>query len=130
MMRIDNLELRRTQSLKGEDYWEIIKWEKNSFYGQEDKYVRDGGFYRSKEHPNVSISAASFREPEYCFTLAYFKGEMDEESGVYRDCPSLVSVGMRPFELNKEEFEAYIQLAKQAYCNFGYGPIQINDDYE
>lgn len=119
-MRIDNLELRRTQTLDNKDYWEIVKWEPNRFYGKEEEYELEQDFYVKKGNPRIKVSTSCFTTKEVCYTLARFKGEIDPECGEYRDCPDLVSVGTRPFVLTEDEEKGFKELVKQAYIHFGY----------
>lgn len=107
--RIDNLQLRKATYLGKEPEhvsYHIEKWEPNRYYGNEDKFIIDGNYYRypDNEYGFVRIHKSCFRHPETCYSIASF--DWDDHEGIYE----LRFVGDRPLDLSKEEREVFWQL--------------------
>ena len=110
MTRIGNIEFRLTQTI-GEpprDYVEIVKWYPNKYYKRENEFEKEGEWYihrdsfgyRYRMHENC------FTNPESCYTIATL--DIKEE-------PDVISVGLRPFDLEPDEEADYKEVVKQAY---------------
>lgn len=105
--RIHNLEFRECSYIGGKPKnpsWEICIWEPNEYYGKEDKFIKDGDYYRhpDKTYSFYKIHKNCFKNPETSFQLASFKYDNDE------DCYELHFCGNRPFRykdnFNLEDF--------------------------
>ena len=119
--RIKNLEIRSATYLLPKDEWpehiawSIDYWHPNCYYGREDDYIKDGDWYRPKDHPyGYRIHKDCFKHPESCFSIASF--EYDSHEGSYE----LHFVGDRPFALDKEEREIFWELLE-------YGNKELNN---
>lgn len=121
--RINNLELRESSYLfeKPEHpSWEICMWEPNLYYGNEDKFIKDGDYYR---HPDETYSffrihKSCFKNPESCFTIASFVYDANENFYELHFC------GDRPIRhysnYNIEDFCKLIE--------YGNSVLNNNDD--
>lgn len=113
--RIGNIALRQaTNFISGEPYWEIVKYYPNPHYGMIEHYeqIGDTEMYKKKDPDDwesiVSYHKSCFKNPESCYTIATLKERNEEE-------PDLISVGSRPLNLNKRDFEDFITLWKEVY---------------
>jgi len=92
-------------------HFEIVKWQPNPYYGKYDEYITNGyvesfgGDYLQK--PGHSIDINFFKSPENCYALAYWINMDHDEMS-----PDLQFVGNRPVRLNKEEQQAFMELAE------------------
>lgn len=120
--RIDNLEFRKASYLCKEPEhpsYHISKWETNGYYGHEDKYIKDGDYYRDPrdEYNFVRIHKSCFKYPETSYAIASFN--WDDHEDIYE----LHFVGDRPLCLSKEEREIFWQL-------FEFGEKELNTHNE
>lgn len=107
--RIGNLQLRKATYLgkaPERPSYHIEKWEPNGYYGNEEKFIDEGDYYR---HPDdaymcVRIHKSCFKHPETCYSIASF--EWDDHEAIYE----LHFIGDRPLYLSKEEREVFWQL--------------------
>lgn len=92
-------------------FFEIIKWEANPYFGEEESYRKKGyedsfgGDYLQKG--NTSIQLSIFKHKESCYMIAHWE-DMDHDEKT----PGLKCVGSRPFELDSHEQLIFMQLAK------------------
>lgn len=104
--RIDNLEFRPSSYL-GEapehSSWEIVMWEPNRYYGNEDQYEKDGDYYLDPKYSFHRIHRSCFKNPEYCFTIASFNYDKNEDFYTVQFC------GDRPFR-NEVNWKVFKQL--------------------
>ncbi len=111
-LRINNLELRKASYLGDEPIipnYEIVKWEPNSRYGQQRKYIKDGDYYIPKNSSNYRIHKKNcFKHPECCYSIALFTKDKD---GYYE----LSFVGDRPINLNEEEITIFWKIISMGY---------------
>jgi hypothetical protein len=94
-------------------YFEIVKFEKNPYFGKYQEYIDDGyeetfggDFLQKIGH---SIQKTFFDREESCYTLANWDN-MDHDELT----PDLRFVGSRPFDLSKEDMDIFIQIATLA----------------
>jgi len=108
--RIGNIELRKSKSLRGVYYMEVVQYYPNSYYGKEKEYIWDENnhCYHPKGYPNCHISKGCFKHPESCMTLCTFEREGNEE-------PDVISVGSRPFNLNDKDWLDYKKVVEFFY---------------
>ena len=92
-------------------YFEILKWDKNPYYGKEQEY-RDKGYVDSfggdflQSPAGSSIQKTFFHKPESCYMLASWTNmDHDEKS------PDLKFVGSRPMDLTEYEWIIFMRLA-------------------
>jgi hypothetical protein len=95
-------------------FFEIVKWEKNEYYGKLQEYLDNGweisfgGEFLRKIDGGRSIDLSFFTQsPETCFMLASWTN-MDHDEKT----PDLKFVGYRPFDLTEEEQAIFMRLAK------------------
>lgn len=114
-----NITTLNSQNYKNLSHYEIVKWSKNNYFGNENNYELVGGFYREKNNKNsISVHPSCFKNPETCYTLAYWVN-MDHD-----ECyPDLKFVGARPFDLNETETLVFMNLAKATQ-------IRMNNELE
>lgn len=106
--RIGNIAFRWS---KCNNHFEFVKYFKNEFYGNEDKYERDqSGNYRDRD-TNCIIGASMFINPEHCYTIAGFY--LDDYSE-----PSIVSVGERIFDLEDKDCLDFKNLGKSVWDKY------------
>lgn len=91
-------------------FFEILKYEKNTYYGREQEYL-DNGYEESfggefLQKNGHSIDKAFFKKEETAYMLAHWdKMDHDEKT------PNLVFCGSRPLELDRGEDEIFMNLA-------------------
>lgn len=76
---MEGLELRKTKSVFGEEYLEIVQWYKNTLYGKEEDYIKQpNGLYK---HLNFEFYVhKNIFEQEYsCYTVCYFIYNRDKD---------------------------------------------------
>ena len=118
--RIGNLEVRNCYTERNSirkvplstnfSHYEIVKWEKNQYYGNEKDYILRDDYYQKKDSHEWSakIHKSCFESSEMCHVIAYWVN-MDHEELT----PDLQFVGMRPFELETQtETLVFMELAK------------------
>ena len=92
-------------------FFEILKYEKNSYYGREQEYL-DNGYEESfsgdfLQKDGSSIERIFFKKEESAYMLAHWD-RMDHDEKI----PDLLFCGQRPFDLTPEEQIIFMQLAK------------------
>ena len=107
--RIGALQLRKAPYLGEEPEhpsYHINKWETNPYYGNEDKFVDEGDYYRYPDdaYRCIRIHKSCFKSPESCYSIASF--DWDDHEEIYE----LRFVGDRPIHLSHEEREIFWQL--------------------
>ena len=112
-IRINNIECRKYTSTKTDEvHYEIVKWEHNKYYGQEEEYRKDGyvdsfgGDFLTKN--GTSIQKTFFTHKETCYTIAALYLNR-KEPDVY-----LKSVGSRLLELEEEEIKDFFEVYRIA----------------
>ena len=78
-MKINNLEFRKSTYLGDEPEhpsYDIVLWYPNDYYGKEDKYIKEGDWYRDPQF-NFRIYKDCFKHPECCMTIACFKPDSE-----------------------------------------------------
>lgn len=104
-MRIGNIELRCVN-----ETWEIVQWYPNYFYQRENEFIKvDDEHYRYKDNDNCYVHKDCFRNPESCCVIAFVERSEDE--------PDILSVGIRPWQLNEKDEQDFKQILK---LNFDY----------
>ena len=94
-------------------YFEIVKFEKNPYFGKYQEYIdmgyeeSFGGDFLQKDH--MSIDKNSFDREESCYTLANWDNLDHDEL-----TPDLKFCGSRPFDLSKEDMDIFIQISALA----------------
>lgn len=93
-------------------FFEILKCEKNVYYGREQEY-RDAGYVDSfggdfLQSPTGghNIQKSFFQSPESRYMIAHWENLNHDEA-----IPNLVFTGDRPFQLSAEEQEIFMRLA-------------------
>lgn len=110
-LRINNLELRKATYLGDGPVipnYEIVKWEPNTRYKQQRKYIKDGDYYRPKNSNNCRIHKSCFKHPEYCYSIALF---VRDKEGYYE----LSFVGDRPINLEEEDVTIFWKIISMGY---------------
>lgn len=112
--RIGSLQLRKASYLGQEPEnpsYHIDKWYPNDYYGNEDKYIDEGDYYRDPRHECgfIRISKSCFKNKEHSFAVAGFVWDEHEE------CYELHFIGDRPLGLSKDEREIFWELAELGY---------------
>jgi len=92
-------------------FFEIVKWEANPYFGMEESY-RDAGYEDSfggdfLQKDGHSIQKFFFIKNESCYMIAHWE-DIDHDEKI----PDLKFVGSRPFELDDDERETFMLLAK------------------
>ena len=123
-IRIDNIECRFSQ-----ERYEIVKWYTNKYYGAEESMIEegyeritnpDGSWYMKKDWFNVHGSC--FADPESCYTIATLEWDQDEF------CNTLISVGPRLLDLNKEERDIFFEVYKYAEDRIKQENLEDDDE--
>ena len=91
-IRIGNIEMK-----KREDYWEIVQWYQNPYYGREQEFEKVEGGYKPIDSKNCFIDETCFVNPEICCVIA----SIEENDGEF----SIRPVGFRPWELEEEDMK-------------------------
>ena len=90
--------------------FEIVKFEKNPYFGKYQEYLEDGyeesfnGDFLQKDRR--SIQKTFFEREESCYTLASWDNINHDEL-----TPDLKFCGSRPFDLDARELKVFMQLA-------------------
>jgi hypothetical protein len=121
-IRVGNIELRYSYGI-----YEVVKWEKNNYYGREGNYEKicegENTYYLYGDS-SAHISPSCFQNPESCFTLGSFVFDSDE-------MPDFRTIGDRPYKLEKKEFIYYNILIDNAFKVFeSMEKISEEDFYE
>lgn len=129
--RLGNFEFRKSKSLLGEFYYEIVRYVKNDLYGKEysfSKKLREDGsvdYYFEALSGTGLISfrmdPSCFKHPESCYTVLFFRE--DKEDGFWiesvgdrvvssvdsnqdtLDLHQLISYGFKQLRLERDERE-------------------------
>ena len=118
--RIGNLEVRNcyTDRKSGKkvslgtnfNHYEIVKWEKNQYHGNEADYILLGEYYQKRDSVEFSakVHKSLFELSEICYVIAsWINIDHDERM------PDLKFTGIRPFELETQtETLVFMELAK------------------
>lgn len=113
--RIKNLEVREyTRYFNKESdgkFIEIIQWYPNCHYQKESEFIWD----KRKEmykHPqyNYWVDKSCFKNPESCMMIASIDFSKEE--------PDVCSVGLRPFNLENDEYLIFRELVFYAFKFF------------
>ena len=117
--RIGNLEVRNcytdrksgTKITFGTEFnhYEIVKWKKNPYHGNEADYVLQDEYYQKKDgsEPWTKIHKSLFELSEHCYVIASWI-DMDHDEQM----PNLKFTGIRPFELETQtEILVFMELA-------------------
>ena len=90
--------------------YEIVKWFKNDLYGHKDEYEKDSfGMYVKKDGSSMAyFSESCFVNPESCYVLCWVT-DSDE--------PDINTVGMRPFDLQEDDYENFMKVLRMAVRN-------------
>lgn len=111
-IRIGNMEFRRAKSLLDVNYFEIVKWQDNPLYRQEnsERFEYDEGrkMYRDLRYENTWVDPGCFEHPESCFTVAMFEDDAHNEMSELKFCCD------RPLELNETEFARFMKIVRLA----------------
>lgn len=125
-IRIGDIALRYCKFNGGE---EIVKWEPNQLYGKMGDYIErkdKPGFYSKQKDLDAGFDYAihkdCFAGRENSYVLAFIKWNKD------RDCFDVRSVGERPFELEKEEAENYLEVVKWAFRHIDLFNSELEKD--
>ena len=91
-------------------FFEIVKFEKNPYFGKYQEYI-DNGYEESFggdfiQKPGHSIQKTFFDREESCYTLASWDNINHDEL-----TPDLRFCGSRPFDLNTTDLDIFMQLA-------------------
>jgi hypothetical protein len=112
-IRVNNIECRKYTATKTDDvHYEIVKWEKNLYFGKEEEYRKDGyvdsfgGDFLQKN--GSSIQKTFFNHEETCYTVASLNLNR-KEPDVY-----LESVGSRLLDLTPEEIQDFFEVYRIA----------------
>ncbi len=111
-IREGNIEFKKYTSTKTkEPLWEIVKWEKNPYYGKEEELRSQGyedsfggGFLRKNGH---EIDKTFFKYPESCYVIAWVKVNK-KEPDVF-----IESIGSRLLGLDEKEREQFWEVYKK-----------------
>ena len=123
--RIKDLELGEATYLLPREEWpehpsyHIDYWHPNCYYGNEDKYIKDGDWYLIPDLQCCKIHKDCFKNPEARFAIASFDYNKHEE--VYE----LHFVGDRPLSIPKELRDTFWELVE-----YGYKELNKNEEEE
>ena len=106
-IRIGDIEFRRATSLRDVKYFEIVKWENNPLYQNENtdryKYDEDRKMYRDLNFENTWIDPGCFKH-----TVATFEDDAHNEMSELKFCCD------RPLELDETGFARFIKVVRLA----------------
>lgn len=100
-IRKGNIEIRWKEE-------EIVCYYKNSYYGREGEYKKEGDFYIDPSRPWHKIHESCFKSPEACYQIAKIIPSRDEE-------PDIKTVGGRPWRLEGEDWDNWNSLMKELF---------------
>ena len=113
-VRIGNIECRQT--IYKEREYEIIKWQVNQYYGNEEKMINEDG-YTKVEYINGewglskdfhTINSSCFKNPETCYVIAWLKPNRKEPD------VNMETVGNRMLELEQSELNTFMRVYRIA----------------
>lgn len=113
-IRINNIECRQTIYKQRE--YEIIKWQKNNYYGTEEKLLSEG-FERVEydngdwgmQNGNYTVNSSCFKNPESCYVIAWLEPNYKEPD------VNMCTVGGRLLELEQSELNTFMKVYKIAH---------------
>ena len=108
--------------------YQIVKWRKNEYFGNEKDYILRGDYYQKKSDSNWShkLHKSCFESPETCLVIAQWV-DMDNDERK----PNLEFVGSRPFDLESQtEMLVFMELAKATQYRIQSELRSFNTDYE
>ena len=110
--RIGNLMFRQATYLGQQpefSNWHIDFFYPNSYYGKENKYIKEGDYYiKDKSSSYYRIHKDCFKHKESCYSIATF---IRDEEEFYK----FSFIGARPLSLNKEELKNFWEVVKYGY---------------
>jgi hypothetical protein len=89
------------------NFFEVIKFQKNPYYGKESEYEWKDENLAYGKYPNTFINKSCFKNPETNFMIAKWTNLNNDEC-----VPDLQFVGNRPFELYDSEFDEFWNCVK------------------
>ena len=113
-VRIGNIECRQT--IYKEREYEILKWQVNQYYGNEEKMINEDG-YTKVEYVNGdwglnkdfhTINSSCFKNPETCYVIAWLKPNRKEPD------VNMETVGNRMLELEQSELNTFMRVYRIA----------------
>lgn len=113
-VRIGNIECRQP-IYNGHEY-EIVKWQVNQYYGNEEKMISNG--YTKVEYDNGewglskdfhTINSSCFKNPETCYVIAWLKPNRKEPD------VNMEVVGNRMLDLEQKELSTFMRVYRIAY---------------
>lgn len=114
-IRIDNIECRKSTYQSHE--YEMVKWYKNDYYGNEEKMINEDGYVRqvykdgdwglSKDFHTINSSC--FKNPESCYVIATLEVNKREPDINMR------TVGGRVLDLEQDELDVFMRVYRLAY---------------
>lgn len=98
-IRIGNIAVITSTSLKGVEYYDVVKYYPNEYYGKKDEYVlvTDDMYCHKNDTTRCHrIHSSNFQIKEYCCSIAHIN---DDAGGC-----DIISVDSRMIELSKQEW--------------------------
>lgn len=114
-IRIGNIECRQT--IYKEREYEILKWQVNQYYGNEEKMINEDG-YTKVEYDNGgwgltkgfhTINSSCFKSPETCYVIAWLKPNRREPD------VNMETVGNRMLDLEQSELNTFMRVYRIAH---------------
>lgn len=102
ILRVGNVEYRTEPTSKGESVSEIVLWQKNHLYKNEDQLTEEGWNFDKEGNAvkgNRGIDASCFKDPMTCYTVA----RVDWNGSEF----NITSVGTRAFDLGEDDFQDF-----------------------
>lgn len=98
-VRIGDVEFRQK-----EDYFEVVKWYANTWYGKKNEFTLEDGKYKHHDMP-LYLQEESFTTPEFCYTLAKVRRDVEEWW-------KIEEISTRVIDLQDEDLIKYKQVIK------------------
>ena len=114
-IRIGNIECKSTNYPERE--YQIVKWEVNRYYGNEEKIINEQG-YKRISYPGGdwaltkdmhTINSSCFKNPEVCYVIAWLKPNRREPD------VNMETVGSRMLELKQSELSTFMRVYRIAH---------------
>ena len=107
-IRIGNIEVRQAAGFT--DKYEVVKWSTNPLYGKEDEYRTTNGLGEIVYEKNgCKYSESCFKHPESCYVVSFIEWNSHEP------CWEVREVGIRPFELEKDDYDDWSRLMRMIF---------------
>jgi len=114
-VRIGNIECRQTKYPERE--YEIVKWQVNQYYGNEEKMINEDGYTKVKYDNGEwglskdfhTINSSCFKNPETCYVIAWLKPNYKEPD------VNMETVGNRMLELEQSELSTFMRVYRIAH---------------